>query len=458
MSFTSRSLVEYARSLGDLQDTKFISYTDELTLINESYRDIYSRYTESQGDYWVNESVITLTGAMLDPNSNGQGYFVPLPTDFYKLRSVSWQMGSAWAPMDTFSMSNRDRVGGTPQYRIKNGILWVIGQTVSQIKIDYYPPPVVVTMPDVPLALAQNELAFNIENIGSSFYSASDNVYFYVFNSKTIKCENRNTGTTAILFVSTNNIDSLFYNAGWVYWRDTVAQSINRAFTDFTTTLIPVILLASTAVNMVVQSPFIYYSTLTNTFRTSLAGVGATLMVAALTVGFQLINNVQAYTNNSTLIVYNSVVSAINATLISQDGTYLYARQAGSNTLIRIAINTVTNALTVLDTIASNYLSIGSAISGTYIPIVNTQAIATSVPIDYSFSFPVNEVNEIMAYQCAINFVRKQSDQVKLPELKDRLFGADGLWQRFWSVNKRDEYKFVRINNDYQKTGNLWGW
>jgi hypothetical protein len=82
------------------------------------------------------------------------------------------------------------------------------------------------------------------------------------------------------------------------------------------------------------------------------------------------------------------------------------------------------------------------------------RVLAQSMVLDYVFDYPSNEVNEILAYICAIAYVRKQGDQTMMGLLTARL---TELWDLFWSVNKRDEYQFQRINNDYKMTG-IGGW
>jgi len=111
--------------------------------------------------------------------------------------------------------------------------------------------------------------------------------------------------------------------------------------------------------------------------------------------------------------------------------------------------------------IASNIIYLGniteeyaSTLVYDSINIVNSVQ-ATPVTLPTVLDYPTNEVNEILAYTSAIAYARKQSDTAKMGLLQARL---TELWDRFWSVNKRDEYQFTRINNDYQRTtSNYWG-
>src|SRR6478736_1065382 len=138
MPYTASQIIREARSLSDFQNAETITYEDELQLINEAYRDIYNRYTESDGDYWVNEVIIDLGSQYLDPNAQN-AYLIPLPSDFYKIRWVSYKNNTMWSPVNRFSTADRDDWPGVPMYRIKNDDLWIISPlgSIPQIKMGY---------------------------------------------------------------------------------------------------------------------------------------------------------------------------------------------------------------------------------------------------------------------------------------------------------------------------------
>ena len=90
----------------------------------------------------------------------------------------------------------------------------------------------------------------------------------------------------------------------------------------------------------------------------------------------------------------------------------------------------------------------------TYLSAISYQTgQAVSLVPDSVLSYPTVEVNEILAYTSASAYARKQSDTNKQATIETRLAA---LWERFWSVQKRDEYQSTRINNDYQQYPGNW--
>lgn len=449
MPYTTRGLIDQARSLADLQNTRFISYADELNLINEAYKDIYSRYTESDGDYWSIEVIINADPAQIDPN-NQFGYLIPLPADFLKIRSLSYNNGGYWTPCIKFSTSNRDNNPAQPTYRLKNGNLWIIGGlgAWSQLKLDYYPVPVELTAPDVPIALASAETIYNYPLITSYTFDTKDQVFFYTIN-KILKAESTNTNSTATLFTSTNFIDCINYWAGYIYYRDTTTKIVYRAPTDFTTTIVPVSI--KTGVEWFsIQDNALFYTTLTQTRAANLDGSGDVLLVSSVQFEYTLYGPHYVSILGGFLAL-NGVASTLPATQVRTDGVYLYGLDG--HKLNRYNLDEV-DALQLLETIRTDVVSLGEDVYSDTLSIVTFDSVeAISLVPNTVLDYPTNEVNEILAYTSAIAYVRKQSDQTKMSLLTGRL--AE-LWDRFWSVNKRDEYSFTRINNQYQNTLNNW--
>lgn len=450
MSYTARGLIEYARSLADLQNTKFISYSDELILLNEAYRDIYSRYTESDGDFWVTELIINMSPAYNDPN-NQYGYLIPLPADFAKIRTLSYNYGGVWYPCQKFAMSGRDYCPSQPQYRLINGNLWVIGakQSYSQLKLEYYPPPAVLTAPDAPIDLLAAESRYNLPAIGSHVYSPSDSVFFYALG-QVIKCQNLITGVTSTLYTAANPIAGLAYFAGYVFWLDTTANIIYRAPTDFVTTLVPVST-KTTVVNFSIQDGRIYYATATETRVCDIDGANDTLVLASTTTAYTVFGATYL-TIAGGFITLGGVATAFPATRVLTDGTYVFGLSA-ARVFTRYKLSAL-GALVVDSVLSFGVLTVGSMIIDTYLSAISYQTgQAVSLVPDSVLSYPTVEVNEILAYTSASAYARKQTDTNKQATIETRLAA---LWERFWSVQKRDEYQNTRINNDYAQYPGNW--
>ena len=451
MAFAASGLVAYARSLADLVNSKFISYSDGLTLLNEGYRDIYNLMTESSGDYFTKDFVFTLTSINKDPNSlTGNEYLYTPPADFYKLRFLSYNTGSNWANVDRFSGTDRNNNPGKPMYRMKNGQLWLIvpNGSAMNFKITYYTPPAVATFPNDDIAYASAIAVYNQSGIQAGSYIDSSQVSIYIYG-KSILAESLATGVVSTLYTSTNAIANVIYYAGYIYWLDLVTLYIFRAPTDLTTLLVPVNLLISNVDNFLIQNNLIYASIssgLTNSF--TLSGTYVALLLALRTIDLQLFNGLLLYIRKSdNIVVYNGVASTATASAIVNFGGQAFIWDAFNN-LSPVSFDPVSFIMTV-GTLPrlTNLTTLGVPNGSGYVPnINNANPVVSSLVIDTQFTYPTNEVNEIMAYTLAVAMCRKQTDQEKIGLLQARL---TELLVRFSAVNKQDEYQFQRINNGY---------
>jgi len=467
MIFDARTLVRNARSIADLQETQFISYEDTVNALNEGYREIYNKYTESDSDFWIEEVIVTPTEEMLDPNATN-AYLIPLPDNFYKLRTVSWSNGQ-WLPMNKFSMSERDNFTGIPMYQIRNGNLWVIGINLNEVKIAYYIPMETVTVPYEPRSLTP-ETAPNMRNITSMYWDAKGQVLYYIYSGTIVKSYDPASGTVSTLYTSVNAIATVWYSGGYVYFRDTVALTILTA--PLATTLVPVSLGLSSVANYSLSPSTgkLYYATASATFSASLTGTGSTQVLASTSTFYLLYQGTPLWVA-SNLIVINGTPSAVASVKIVTDGVWLYSLDS-NGTLSRYTLTD--GALELVDTVASSLSIIGAGVSysnqiipqvsdfdavwlpASWIPTLDysAQAVVQSLTQNTVFDYPTNEVNELMSYQMAVYFLRKQTDQAKIALVAA---AVARLWDRFYSVNKRDEYQSTRINNSYQTLGGFWG-
>ena len=86
---------------------------------------------------------------------------------------------------------------------------------------------------------------------------------------------------------------------------------------------------------------------------------------------------------------------------------------------------------------------------------MNGKIMGYSAILDYNFSYPLNVIYEIIAYQMASDFCRKYGSVEHLQTLSQRL---EQLWLTFKAeTNRRDDYQGERIGNVYRQTGNSYG-
>jgi hypothetical protein len=265
-----------------------------------------------------------------------------------------------------------------------------------------------------------------------------------------VKCQNLDDGTTATLYTSANAIEGLSYFAGYIFWRDTVANIIYRAPTDFVTTLVPVSI-KTLVLNFSIQSGFIYFAVAASTKKCNIDGTGEVVVLASTTVGYTIAGAFYL-TLTGGFITVGGVSSGFAATMILYDGIHVFGLDAARN-ITRYNFSLL-GVLTVDAIIDTGVLTMGSQIVDSYLSVIDySLAQAISTVADTVLTYPTNEVNEILAYTSASAYARKQSDTAKQGTLEARLAS---LWARFWSVNKRDEYQNTRINNDYQNFPSNW--
>lgn len=455
-------LIAEARDIADLQNTRFVSYSDELRAVNEAYRDLYNRYTESQGEYFVSEFLTTLDASMLDPNSYGQGYLVPLPADFYKLRTVSWNTGGQWYPVQSFAMSQRDFAGVNPMYRLKNNTLWIISAMAVQIKISYYVPPVTLTAPDDPLSFFTDLSDFAKLSLRDvSFVDVNQTALYASGND--VKASSLTTGVTATLVTSVTPSKPVYYR-GYVYYIS--AGNIWRMPTDLATSLgaAAQIVTDGGITDLSVFDSKIYFRNATDAKSANLDGSSVTTLIVA-GAGFCKLQGKLTYYGSNVYKDFLPITGLTAGTIvtIASDNVYLYVLYSTLD-LYRF---------TITGTVASDPLLVATDVSGlaqhviegspNYLMLTNNGGSSADAQIyftarsmieDTLLDYPTNDVYEILAYSSAIYYVRKNSDDKKMALVNTRL---TELWMRFNDVNQRDEYQPYRINNDYNNNTGFWG-
>ena len=99
MSSTLATLRTRVRQRADMVDSDFISDSELLTYINESYAELYDLLVATYEDYYTEETSLSL--------SDGSGT-IPLPADFYKLRALDKDLGGQWVTVYKFDFNARN--------------------------------------------------------------------------------------------------------------------------------------------------------------------------------------------------------------------------------------------------------------------------------------------------------------------------------------------------------------
>jgi len=423
---TASQLIKRARSLADVPNSLFISHDDEVNSLTESWKDIYSKITDSSDDYFITEVILdTSTATKLGDNE----WELTMPADVYKIRFVDWKNSGRWENMTKFNTNNRNKLYGQPQYRYRSAKLWLIANSLpAEIRIDYYPPPIAPTVPEKPWQYLMFTPSYLTSvNVTSPQYfsvpnpNLTDNTDYllYIYGGTAIKLESSTLNSTVTLYTSTG-LTNVLYHTGFIYWLE--GTNLCRSPTTLSGTLTKTVLVANVQ-NFNISGENLYYYNGTNTFRANLDGTSPSVFITGYSKYVTIIGADTYYLN--TTIFKNSVSTGTAAQSITTDGVELfYLTSLG---VLYKGTDVFATGLLYAGQIQDNFVSTIDA---------KWSVEAISVFTDTDFVYPVNEANEIMAYQAAIDFRRKQNGDITM--LASRINEIDN---RLLSVLMRDAYQ-----------------
>lgn len=442
---TASKLVDRARSLADLTNSKFISYQDELSSVNEAYRDIYNWMTNNDDDYFIKTVVLTAADFTQDPTDPGT-ILLTLPADYYKTRYIDYRMGTMWTRMHRYSPEGRNDKG-VPLYRPFGDTIRIISfNAIPEIKLTYYPPAPVITLPEYALLYGTSYPVYSRDLITSPFFISSANSLLYIYNGTTIKVESvdYNTVNTPITLYTSTGLSNCVYYKGYIYFLKD--GEIYRATTTLDLPAItPVVITSSGGLitNFNVLNGQIYYSTSTEIRTCKVDGSSDALELSNPGSDLCWYNSSLAYLNGSNQIVASGFPAGTVANDLASDGSLLFYRSGSTLYMYDTAIRTVREGVDSLGYYSSLRLPIYDASD-------NTVKAISSIP-DWVFEYPLNEVNEMIAYSCAIDFKRKQN--ADYAQLSERL---NSLQLRFLDVIRRDDGLPQAMGNSYLYTDSRW--
>ncbi len=476
-TLTAQQMINRARSLADLPNAQFITYQDQLDSLNEAYVDVYEKLIESDDDFYVNTVIINPTGAEIVDFSNNDEYLIPLPTDFYKLRQLTYFDGAFWHDVDRHS--NRATPGqySRPMYRLENMNLHMLGMStypISMLRMKYYPPAQQITVPDKVLTFGTQ---LSVQQLwactNGAAYAPEANALFYYFATPgfaagNFYCESITlTSWNPILPNQTNKVSNPIYWKGSIYYLQ--SGNILSAVTDFKSTIVPTTVIGTgNVVNFTINTvngvDLLYYSNGTVTNHSTLAGANITQFSAGFTLNVVYAQGNPAYLTNTGVINYAGAALPTATTYISMtsDGTNLIVLDSVGYIHQLTLVETLSVWSVASDTIlASNITTMGQYAAPSTGQLSGRLGVLTGDPylqsistaVNTQFTYPYNSVNEIISYQTAVDFARKQEDTTKIQTLNTRL---SQLWARYQSQVGRDDFSYERIADYYAPDNRLW--
>ena len=447
---TTKDVIDRAVLLADLQNSGYITFEDKTFSLNEAYRDIYEEITKGDDDWFLESATLSAASiVILDQNQ----FTINLPDNFLRLRAASWLDNGTYREMARCPLNLRSMDTGVQAYRLRGGKMWIMGLSTSgtlapTIRIDYYPAPVELTVPDAPL------LFTGLSVIPTSMaYTSNGRTIIYTTGAD-IHAYSLDTGVDSTLFVAAG-IKDLGYLNGFIYF--VRAGEVWRGATNLTSVMVPVALTATGAavVNHSLMWGFIYWSTAAQCFRANLDGTGPGAVLATPAsyiapwgIGMPLYGFIDGA---GLLVIDTGLATGIAVSQLAGDNDHLFYRTPTGE--VWWMLPTLTAGLFTAILLAS-----GVAYMGVYadsrLPVYlndgTIQALSTYPPVDLMFN--QNITYEIMAYRCAADFKRKNgADAAAL------LARSAELWTRFSSQKHADDYRPERIQNARRGASTVWG-
>lgn len=135
VTYKASDIVKRAMQLADLENSDFISFSEKLALLNESYQQLYQK--------GINKDINAFVKYIHTQNTA-----ITLPRDFYQLKAVNVDKNGYLEPVlrRPANQSTHDL-----SYEILNNTLKINGYAgCGDICIEYYPLPLSLTFPNTP--------------------------------------------------------------------------------------------------------------------------------------------------------------------------------------------------------------------------------------------------------------------------------------------------------------------
>lgn len=132
--YTAKDLVKAARQIADLENSDFISWNENIRMMNEAYTGLYQKLI-NKGD----ESFL-VSFRTTDKE-------IELPNDFWQLKNVSiWNNGNIMPVLRRSASTNYNSL----YYELRNNVLYITGTFNGEILVEYWPAPVALYYPPEP--------------------------------------------------------------------------------------------------------------------------------------------------------------------------------------------------------------------------------------------------------------------------------------------------------------------
>lgn len=129
--YKASDIIKRAHQIADLENSSFISYNEQLALLNEAYVMLYQKAVNADTRSYVKEFSTT-------------NKIIPLPEDFYQLKSVFLNTNGYLTPI---LRRPPDQNLHELSYELSGNTLKIYGVLWGSVQVEYIPMPVTITFP-----------------------------------------------------------------------------------------------------------------------------------------------------------------------------------------------------------------------------------------------------------------------------------------------------------------------
>lgn len=165
LHFTTKDIVTRARELADLENSNFITWSENMKLLDESYKKLYQEAINESDKYYLTRC--ELKDLVVAERKEKEVSFY-LPENFYQLHSISVK-GTGRQILK----KARTEDSSSARYDIENNTLVLFGGASSlPLDIAYYPVPKTLTLKNEPVTVSVEGTALDVN--GDMVLSVND--------------------------------------------------------------------------------------------------------------------------------------------------------------------------------------------------------------------------------------------------------------------------------------------
>lgn len=125
IQYTASDLVKSAKQIADLENSDFISWNENIRLLNESYVGLYQKL--------INKGDQNFVCSFLTADKE-----ITLPCDFWQLKNVAiWNNGNIIPILRRSASASFN----TTYYELRNGVLYLFGNYSGEVLVEYWKTP-----------------------------------------------------------------------------------------------------------------------------------------------------------------------------------------------------------------------------------------------------------------------------------------------------------------------------